>query len=106
MTDRHHYERHVPRFGVVAFRPVEPDADAEVIHSWVSQERARFWGMRDADRERVAEIYRFVDSLSTHHAYLTLRDGTRWRCSRPTNRSTTRSAGATRYAPATTVDTC
>ncbi|MEV2237464.1 GNAT family N-acetyltransferase [Micromonospora sp. NPDC049891] len=75
MTDRHHHERQVPRFGVVTFRPVDPDADADVIHSWVSQERARFWGMRDADRDRVAEIYRYVDSLSTHHAYLTLRDG-------------------------------
>ncbi|MDG4797786.1 GNAT family N-acetyltransferase [Micromonospora sp. WMMD1082] len=75
MTDRHHYERHVPRFGVVTFRPVDPDADADVIHSWVSQERARFWGMRDADRDRVAEIYRYVDSLPTHHAYLTLREG-------------------------------
>jgi RimJ/RimL family protein N-acetyltransferase len=75
MTDRHHHERRVPRFGVVTFRPVEPDADADVIHSWVCQERARFWGMRDADREQVAEIYRYVDSLSTHHAYLALRDG-------------------------------
>ncbi len=73
MTD--HYQRQVPGFGTVTFRPVDPDADAEVIHGWTSQERARFWGMRDADRDRVAEIYRYVDSLPTHHAWLTLRDG-------------------------------
>ncbi|MGC5030825.1 GNAT family N-acetyltransferase [Micromonospora sp. DT229] len=73
MTD--HYQRQVPGFGTVTFRPVDPDADAEVIHGWTSQERARFWGMGDADRARVAEIYRYVDSLPTHHAWLTLRDG-------------------------------
>ena len=75
MPDPHHYQRQVPGFGLVTFRPVEPKIDADVIHGWVSQERARFWGMRDADRDRVAEIYRYVDSLPTHHAYLTLRDG-------------------------------
>ncbi|BCJ62533.1 GNAT family N-acetyltransferase [Micromonospora endophytica] len=75
MSERQHHERHVPDFGLVTFRPVDPDTDADVIHSWVSQERARFWGMRDADRDRVAEIYRYVDSLPTHHAFLTLRDG-------------------------------
>ncbi|SCL34700.1 Protein N-acetyltransferase, RimJ/RimL family [Micromonospora nigra] len=71
----HHHERDVPGFGRVVFRPVAPDTDADVIHSWVSQDRARFWGMTDADRDRVAEIYRYVDSLPTHHAYLALRDG-------------------------------
>ncbi|MFI7078476.1 GNAT family N-acetyltransferase [Micromonospora sp. NPDC049903] len=75
MTDPHHHQRHVPGFGTVTFRPVDPEADADVIHGWVSQDRARFWGMRDADRDRVVEVYRYVDSLPSHHAYLTLRDG-------------------------------
>ncbi|WP_434743859.1 GNAT family N-acetyltransferase [Micromonospora sp. SH-82] len=65
----------VPGFGRVTIRPVEPVADLDVIHSWVGQERARFWGMRDLDRERVGEIYAFLDSLDTHHAYLLHRDG-------------------------------
>jgi RimJ/RimL family protein N-acetyltransferase len=50
--------------------PVDPAKDAHLIHSWVTQERARFWGMRDHTREEVLEVYEFLDSLTTHHAYL------------------------------------
>ncbi|WP_229688413.1 GNAT family N-acetyltransferase [Micromonospora yangpuensis] len=65
----------VPGFGQVTIRPVDPVADVELIHSWVGQERARFWGMRGLDRERVGEIYAYLDSLDTHHAYLLRLDG-------------------------------
>ncbi|MFF3857306.1 GNAT family N-acetyltransferase [Micromonospora sp. NPDC002575] len=69
------FRRHVEGFGEVSVRPVEPARDADVIHDWVTRERSRFWGMRDASRERVREIYEYVDSLATHHAYLVHRDG-------------------------------
>ncbi|MFI7492578.1 GNAT family N-acetyltransferase [Micromonospora echinaurantiaca] len=74
-ADPHRYAREVPGFGTVTIRPVDPDTDIDLLHGWVSQERARFWGMLDADRERVAEIYRYLDSLRTHHAYLVHRNG-------------------------------
>lgn len=67
--------RHVDGFGEIAVRPLDPAADTEVVHDWVSRERSRFWGMRDASRERVREIYEYVDSLPTHHAWLVQRDG-------------------------------
>ncbi|MEU1887833.1 GNAT family N-acetyltransferase [Micromonospora rifamycinica] len=67
--------RPVEGFGEISIRPVEPDRDVEVIHDWVTRERSRFWGMRDASRERVHEIYTYLDSLTTHHAYLVHRDG-------------------------------
>ncbi|MGN9768754.1 GNAT family N-acetyltransferase [Micromonospora sp. SD12] len=70
------YRQDVDGFGRVTIRPLDPDTDIDLVHSWVSQERARFWGMRDAGRERVEEIYRYLDSLPTHHAWLTHRDGT------------------------------
>lgn len=69
------YEQKVEGFGVVRLVPVDPAADADLLHGWVTQERARFWGMADHTREQVREIYEFVGSLSTHHAYLALRDG-------------------------------
>ncbi|MER7335716.1 MULTISPECIES: GNAT family N-acetyltransferase [unclassified Micromonospora] len=69
------YGQEVDGFGRVTIRPVDPDADIDLIHGWVGEERARFWGMRDAGRERVAEIYRYLDSLTTHHAWLVHRDG-------------------------------
>ncbi|MFI7608359.1 GNAT family N-acetyltransferase [Micromonospora sp. NPDC049366] len=74
-TGPHHHDRDVPGFGRVTVRPVDPDRDADLLHGWVTQERARFWGMREAGRERVREIYAYLDSLDTHHAYLAHRDG-------------------------------
>lgn len=68
------YEQVVDGFGTVRIVPVDPVADLDLIYEWVTQERAKFWGMLDADRDRVLEIYTYLDSLSTHHAYLVHRD--------------------------------
>ncbi|GIH71530.1 GNAT family N-acetyltransferase [Sphaerimonospora thailandensis] len=64
------HEQVIDGFGAVRVVPVDPVADLDLIHTWVTQERAGFWGMLDADRERVLEIYTYLDGLSTHHAYL------------------------------------
>ncbi|MEU1077048.1 MULTISPECIES: GNAT family N-acetyltransferase [unclassified Streptomyces] len=68
------YEEKIPDFGTVRLRRLDPSGDAELIHSWVTEERARFWGMLDADRAYVEETYAYVDSLPTHHAFLLLLD--------------------------------
>lgn len=69
------HEQKVEGFGTVRLVPVDPAADLDLLHGWVTEERARFWGMGGHTREQVREIYEFVDSLATHHAYLALRDG-------------------------------
>ncbi|MFD6418232.1 GNAT family N-acetyltransferase [Streptomyces sp. NPDC060194] len=69
------FEQHAPGLGTVTIAPVDPDADAGVIHSWVSQERARFWGMNGATVEEVRDIYAHLDSLTTHHGFLLRLDG-------------------------------
>lgn len=51
-------------------RPVDPVGDLDLLHAWVTQERARFWGMTDHTRDEVGEVYTYLDSLGTHHAYL------------------------------------
>ncbi|WP_100444756.1 GNAT family N-acetyltransferase [Glycomyces xiaoerkulensis] len=68
------HDRALERFGRVRLVPVDPGADLDLVHGWVTEERARFWGMTGYDRERVRQIYEFLDSLPTHHAYLVLRD--------------------------------
>ncbi|MET9884449.1 GNAT family N-acetyltransferase [Streptomyces sp. NPDC006430] len=65
----------VEGFGTVTLRPVDPAADAALIHTWVTEERARFWGMGGASRELVQEIYEDLDRRTTHHAFLAHRDG-------------------------------
>ncbi|NYV74593.1 acetyltransferase [Streptomyces sp. UH6] len=69
------YVSRVPGFGTVVFRVLDPEHDAATVHRWVDDERARFWGMVGHTVERVRDIYAFVDSLETHHAYLIEHDG-------------------------------
>lgn len=54
---------------------VEPKADAELLHSWVTEDRARFWGMLDTTVEDVEETYRHLDLNPTQGAFLFLLNG-------------------------------
>ncbi|MFJ3958512.1 GNAT family N-acetyltransferase [Arthrobacter sp. NPDC090010] len=59
-----------PPESTIRIIPLVPDEDVDLIHGWVTEDRARFWGMTDYSREQVLEVYRFLDSLETHHAFL------------------------------------
>ncbi|MEU9055654.1 GNAT family N-acetyltransferase [Streptomyces sp. NPDC048384] len=69
------HEQAVDGFGTVRIRPLAPHADADLLHGWVSQERAFFWGMNGLTRDQVAGIYAHMDTLDTHHAFLVALDG-------------------------------
>jgi penicillin amidase len=56
-------------------RPVDPAADAALLHGWVSQERARFWGMVGKSLEEVEEIYAWIQDQPHLAAYLVSHDG-------------------------------
>ncbi|OFI36789.1 siderophore biosynthesis protein [Arthrobacter sp. SW1] len=73
LRDAVHSEEHP--WGSVRIVPLRPEEDIELIYGWVKEERARFWGMLEHSRETVLEIYQFLDSLETHHAFLALLDG-------------------------------
>ncbi|MFE3658338.1 GNAT family N-acetyltransferase [Streptomyces sp. NPDC059165] len=66
------HEQTVDGIGRVWIRRLVPQHDTGVVHSWVTEERARFWGMGDASPAQVREIYEHLDSLTTHHAFLIL----------------------------------
>lgn len=109
MTDAPvHYvhEEKADGFGTVRIRPVDAEADAAVLHGWVSAERASFWGMNGLTRDQVAEVY-------AHMAYSTPTTPTSssWTAtpspySRPTSRRRTVSASATRSSPGTSASMC
>ncbi|MET9358358.1 GNAT family N-acetyltransferase [Streptomyces sp. NPDC006617] len=69
------HEQHLDGFGAVRVLPLDPAADAAVVHGWVSEERAAFWGMKDLTRDQVASVYAHMDTLDTHHAFLVVKDG-------------------------------
>ncbi|WP_406493955.1 acetyltransferase [Streptomyces sp. NBC_01604] len=69
------HEQTVTGFGTVRVLPLDAHADAAVVHAWVSEERASFWGMNGLSKEQVEEIYAHMDTLDTHHAHLVEKDG-------------------------------
>ncbi|MDO0934478.1 GNAT family N-acetyltransferase [Streptomyces sp. DG2A-72] len=68
------HEQQADGLGTIRVLPLDARADAEVVHGWVSEERASFWGMNGLTRDQVAESYAHMDTLDTHHAYLVVRD--------------------------------
>ncbi|MDF3299228.1 GNAT family N-acetyltransferase [Streptomyces tropicalis] len=42
---------------------------------WTAEPRAVFWGMNGLTPEEVREVYAHLDTLSSHHAYLVVKDG-------------------------------
>ncbi len=60
--------------GELVVIPLHPSAHAEVVHGWVTRPGNQHWGMADYTVAQVQEVYAFVDSLETHHAYLLMLD--------------------------------
>ncbi|MBL3665195.1 acetyltransferase [Streptomyces sp. M2CJ-2] len=69
------HEQAVDGFGSLRVLPLDPSADAPLLHRWVSGQRAVFWGMNGLTERQVADIYAHMDTLDTHHAYLLVKDG-------------------------------
>ncbi|MET8460185.1 GNAT family N-acetyltransferase [Streptomyces parvulus] len=69
------HEQDLAGFGTVRVLPLDPAEDAAVIHRWVSESRAAFWGMTELTRDQVEDVYAHMDTLDTHHAHLVVKDG-------------------------------
>ncbi|MEU5949787.1 GNAT family N-acetyltransferase [Micromonospora sp. NPDC047465] len=63
------------RLGEFALRTLDPDADAALLHRWVTHPKAAFWLMQDADVALVAQEYRRIAAHPHHDAFLGLHDG-------------------------------
>ncbi|MER5336862.1 GNAT family N-acetyltransferase [Micromonospora sp. NPDC002717] len=63
------------RLGEFALRTLDPDADAALLHRWVTHPKAAFWLMQDADVARVAQEYRRIAAHPHHDAFLGLHEG-------------------------------
>lgn len=69
------HQRVIPGFGDIRITVLDPDGDLDLIHGWVTQGRARFWGLGELSREELRDTYAYVDTLPSHHAFLLWRDG-------------------------------
>jgi penicillin amidase len=68
------YDEKLPGIGRFRLMPVDPATDAPLLHDFVTQRHTAFWGMSRYTLDEVREVYEFLDSLDTHHAYLILLD--------------------------------
>ncbi|SDS18511.1 GNAT family N-acetyltransferase [Microlunatus soli] len=56
--------------GRITIEPLELDRDLTLLHGWVTDPKARFWELQDADLERVRAEYAEIDADDHHHAWL------------------------------------
>jgi hypothetical protein len=70
------FTRTDPLLGRFALRPVDPAADAAVLHRWLTHPKAVFWQPTDCSLADVAAQYRAITDSPTQEAYLGLHEGT------------------------------
>ena len=68
-------ERDVPGLGVLTTAVLDPDADLDTVHTWVTQPHTGFWGLGALTRTELRDTYAFVDGLPHHHALIVHTDG-------------------------------
>lgn len=59
----------------IAFRPVDPGADAQLLHRWVTHPKSAFWLMQGADVRDVEAEYRRIGNTPGHEAFIGEVDG-------------------------------
>ncbi|MFF7437080.1 GNAT family N-acetyltransferase [Streptomyces sp. NPDC008122] len=59
----------------IDIRPLDPLADAELIHPWVTHPKAAFWMMQDAELQDVEREYMAIAAHPHHDAFIGLVDG-------------------------------
>ncbi|TCC52294.1 GNAT family N-acetyltransferase [Kribbella capetownensis] len=69
------FTHEIEGFGTVRIVEADPSRDLDLIHGWVTAERASFWGMGGLSRDAIAATYEFLDSVPTHHVYVVQLDG-------------------------------
>lgn len=61
---------------MITLRPLDPDADAGLVHDWLTRPAAHFWGMTAATLDEVRHGYRAIAADPHQDAWLGERNGT------------------------------
>ncbi|GAB2671198.1 GNAT family N-acetyltransferase [Kribbella swartbergensis] len=69
------YRRFFAGIGTLSLRPFDLTDDVPVLHSWVTQPYARYWGLLNASVEDVRAEYLRLDETGHHRAFLGEHDG-------------------------------
>ncbi|MER6776822.1 MULTISPECIES: GNAT family N-acetyltransferase [unclassified Streptomyces] len=69
------YTRDDAALGSFSIRPLDPFADAELLHGWVTHPKASFWMMQDASLPDVEREYMRIAAHEHHQAFIGLHEG-------------------------------
>ncbi|MFD5545607.1 GNAT family N-acetyltransferase [Streptomyces goshikiensis] len=69
------YARTDAELGTFSVRPLDPFADAELLHGWVTHPKASFWMMQDATLPDVEREYMRIAAHEHHQAFIGLHEG-------------------------------
>ncbi|WP_441246363.1 GNAT family N-acetyltransferase [Kitasatospora sp. McL0602] len=69
------FSRTDQRLGEFAVRPLDPAADAELLHGWVTHPKAPFWLMQGQSVAEVSAAYRAILEHPHHEAFVGLWEG-------------------------------
>ncbi|MFF3858441.1 GNAT family N-acetyltransferase [Streptomyces sp. NPDC002209] len=61
--------------GTFSVRPLDPFADAELLHGWITHPKASFWMMQDASLPDVEREYMRIAAHAHHQAFIGLHEG-------------------------------
>ncbi|SEG79641.1 Protein N-acetyltransferase, RimJ/RimL family [Actinacidiphila yanglinensis] len=64
-----------PDPALFTFRPVDPPADADLLHTWVTDPKAPFWLMSDASRYDVERAYADIAQAPYQDAFIGSSEG-------------------------------
>lgn len=69
------HTRKDPELGTFALRPVDPAADAAMLHGWVTDPKAEFWLMQNATLPDVERDFMAIAASEYHDAFVGLYEG-------------------------------
>ncbi|MFE6845122.1 GNAT family N-acetyltransferase [Streptomyces sp. NPDC057686] len=69
------YSRVDADLGTFSVRPLDPFADAELLHGWITHPKASFWMMQDASLPDVEREYMRIAAHEHHRAFIGLHEG-------------------------------
>lgn len=64
------FKKHVPKLGTLALRPLRIPEDIPLVHSWVTREHAKYWGMQNRSVEEVETGYKEISRVPQTRVFI------------------------------------
>ncbi|WP_440120488.1 GNAT family N-acetyltransferase [Tenacibaculum sp. Ill] len=63
------FSKDITGLGEISIRPFQLETDTPMLHSWVTQPYAKYWGMLEKSLEEVRAEYQEIENNQFHHSY-------------------------------------